>query len=372
MKVLFLIHSLAMGGAERVTANLANYWAEKGWQVMVATLSAVENDFYELHPVIDRIHLGVAKNSGWMISAIGNNLRSIMAVRRLLKSSQPNVAIGMMTTSSVLLAFAGWRLPIIKVGSERTYPPMATLGVVWQYLRARSYGMVDAVVALTGSSSRWLYEHTSVHRVAVIGNPVSWPLPVAEPIRDCNNVMRFGSHTLLAVGRLVEEKGFDLLIDAFSRIAHMVPDWDLVIVGDGVQRVKLEAYVRHLGLGDRVFLPGSVGNVGDWYSAADVYVLSSRHEGFPNTLAEALASGLPVVSFDCLAGPSDIIRNGVDGLLVPHLDVSALAEALLLLMRDNVLRAQMAERAPESRERFAIERIADQWELMFQNIWLGI
>jgi glycosyltransferase involved in cell wall biosynthesis len=368
MKILFLVHSLALGGAERVTANLANYWAEKGWQVMVATLATVENDFYRLLPAIDRIPLGVARDSEGMISAVANNVRSIWKIRGLLKNRQPDVAIGMMTTASVLLAFAGWGLPIIRVGSERTHPPMLSLGTGWECLRAFSYGKIDAVVALTESSSNWLCRHTDVKRVAVIGNPVIWPLPKNAPVQSWKKMISPNRHILLAVGRLTEEKGFLMLVDAFTRIAQIFTEWDLVIVGDGNARAELDARVQQLGLSERVILPGRVGNVGDWYSAANIFVLSSRYEGFPNTLIEAMAYGLPAVSFDCPTGPSDIIRNEVDGLLVPHMDVNALAQALARLMRDEGLRTRMALRAMEARERFAVERIAGQWEKLFGEL----
>lgn len=174
-----------------------------------------------------------------------------------------------------------------------------------------------------------------------------------------------GRKRALAAGRLVEQKGFDLLIEAFARVAGQHPQWDLVIVGDGPLRTDLEHAVRRRGLQNRVFLPGKVGNIGDWYEAAHLFVLSSRFEGFANVLAESLSHGLPAISFDCPTGPADIIRHGVDGLLVPPNDVGKLAAAMSLVMNDENLRSALAARAVEARERFSVERIAAQWEALF-------
>lgn len=368
MKILFLIHSLSLGGAERVTANLANYWAEKGWQVAVATLTGAESDFYVLDPRVKRIPLNVAARSPNVVAAVSNNLRSLRRVRRLLKEWQPEVAIGMMTTSSVYLALAARGLLVPCIGSERVHPPMMPLGKTWEKVRSISYGWLAAVVALTERSAEWIRAHTRAERVIVIANPIPWPLSSQKPIRDPAEVMREGRRICLAVGRLTRQKGFDLLISAFSEIAPKFPEWDLVIAGEGELRPVLERQVQELRLQGRVHLAGRVGNMGDWYEAADLYVMSSRFEGFPNTLLEAMAYGLPVISFDCETGPSDIIRHGVDGLLVPDGDVTSLRSGLERLMADEDLRRQLSIRAIEARQRFSLERVAQMWENMIEEI----
>jgi glycosyltransferase involved in cell wall biosynthesis len=176
---------------------------------------------------------------------------------------------------------------------------------------------------------------------------------------------------LLGVGRLSEEKDFSTLIKVFGELAAYHPDWDLVIVGGGPECERLGALIIELGLSERVFLPGVVGNLGEWYGRSDLYVMTSRFEGFPNTLAEALAHGLPAVSFDCDTGPRDIIRNELDGLLVAPGDMSALRLALDRVMGDNLLRMRFAERSVEARERFSIERVAGLWEALFRKKFSG-
>ena len=193
-------------------------------------------------------------------------------------------------------------------------------------------------------------------------------MPLDKPIVEPQAWVSPYRKLLLAVGRLGPEKGFDLLLDAFASMVKDFPDWDLVILGKGPEREALEAKRTVLGLEGRVFMPGRAGNVGAWYERADLYVMTSRYEGFPNTLAEALAHGLPAVSIDCETGPRDILRHEIDGLLVPQDDHVALVESLLKMMKDESLRHYYATRAVEVRDRFAVERVAEMWEKLFAEV----
>ncbi len=368
MKLLIFIHSLHSGGAERVTANLANHWAEKGWQVTVLTLTSTALDFYKLHPAVQRIALDVASESGSALAALRNNLRRVRALRRVLKQRRPDVALAMMSTANILLALASLGLKdVATVGSERTYPPRIPLGRAWGLLRTYSYGHLDAMVALTDESAVWLHQHTRARLIPVIPNAVIWPMPEQAPRLQIPEPVE-GLRTLLAVGRMSEEKGFARLIAVFHRLAPNFPDWELVILGDGPDRQTLEAQITATGLGGRVHLPGRAGNVGQWYAAADLYVMSSRFEGFPNTLVEAMAHGLPAVSFDCDTGPRDIIRHGIDGLLVPVENEAALEMALRQLMANDALRSQLGVKTQEVRQRFSMELVAKRWEKLFQKV----
>ncbi len=368
MRILFFIHSLSSGGAERVTANLANHWAAKGWEVFIVTLASQELDFYDLHPRVQRITLGLAGESRNAAVGMWNNLRRIYALRRVLRRVRPQVAVAMMTTANVLLAIAAWGLSnLLCVGSERIHPPQMPTGQPWEMLRRYLYRSLDSVVTLTTESAAWLRANTLAHRVVVIPNAVPWPFPVQEPVLPVERYVSNVRRILLAVGRLDKQKGFDLLLKAFSIIADDHSDWDLVILGEGPLRSHLESQVQELELVGRVMLPGRVGNIRDWYRRADLYVMSSLFEGFPNTLVEALVHGTAAVSYDCDTGPRDIIRHEVDGLLVPAGDVAKLADALDRLMGDRELRQQYALRAVEARERFSIERVAGMWEALFNG-----
>jgi glycosyltransferase involved in cell wall biosynthesis len=367
MKILFFIYSLRSGGAERVTVNLANHWAARGQQVTILTLLPQTFDFYELHPAVRRISLDLVSDGGNFLTGVWNNVRRILKLRRVLRGAKPDIALSMMTTANVLLAFATYRMTdLVTIGCERVYPPSyVTPGSAWGRLRRWMYGKLTAVAAQTQDAKAWLDSNTFARRVAVIPNAVQWPLPVQPPVIAPGELVPQSKRILLAVGRLESQKGFDWLIDAFATLAPKHPTWVLVILGEGTQRKALETQLSNQRLDTKVFLPGVVGNVAQWYARADVYVSSSRFEGFPNTLMEALAHGLPAVSFDCNSGPSEIIRHGIDGFLVPLGDLSAFTAALDQLMSDATMRYRFAQHATEVRERFSMERIASAWEAIF-------
>lgn len=369
MRLLILIGSMAGGGAERVAANLANHWAGNGWDVMIVTLMPYASDFYALHPAIRRVTFDIAADG----RSLWGNLRRVVAVRQVLRQFEPDIALGMMLAANIILALMsrGGNAPssqhrLLRVfGSEHSHPPTQPQGAIREMLRRHTYKRLHGVAALTEESAAWLRTHTNARRVVVIPNAAPWPLPVQAPEIAPESVCRAGRKVLLAAGRLLPIKGFDLLIAAFVGLAQKHVDWDLVILGEGTLRTALTAQVQASGLAQRVYLPGAVGNPGAWYEHADLFVLSSRFEGFGNTLAEALTHGLPVVSFDCDTGPRTIIRPEVDGLLVAPGDVASLAVGLHRLMSDAALRERFAVRALEARDRFSLERIARMWEEFF-------
>lgn len=364
MRLLILVHSLSSGGAERVTSSLANYWARKGWSITIVTVAGQDKDFYSLDSGINRVSLGLDQPSTSIWHALYYNFRRVRLLRALIRREQSDVVLGMMSTASVLVALAARKTGIPAIGSERTYPPAMPLGAIWERLRRCSYGYLGALVVQTEQGAIWIREHTKASFTAVIPNPVTFPLESHEPRIIPSNPGR----TLLAVGRLGEEKRFNWLIEIFAELSVRFTDWHLVILGEGVCRPKLEEQVEILGLAERVSLPGAVGNIGEWYESADLYVMTSRFEGFPNTLLEALSYGLAAVSVDCETGPGDIIRHEVDGLLVPQDDHRALVDALAYLMVDEGLRKQYGQRAKEAAQRFAPERIADMWENLFRQV----
>lgn len=371
MRILFVLYSLSAGGAERVTVNLANYWAGLGFKVTIVTLASKETDAYALSNEVRRVSLelaGISANS--LIAVINNGLR-IRALRRLLHGEKPDVVIGMMARSNCLLALAGVPAGCVAIGVEHTYPPAANLGFIWQRLRRHSYRWLDAVVSLTDQGTAWIEEHTHARHVATIANPVMYPLPRNEPFVPPDRYLKPDRKTLISVGRLEVNKGFARSIRAFARIAHEFPDWQYVILGQGALRGELENLVSQLSMQDQIYLVGQAGNVGDWYTAADAYIMASLVEGFPNVLIEAMAHGLPVLSVDCLTGPREIIRHRENGMLVPQDDPEALREGLSELMSNGVLRRNLASAATEVSEHLSLAKIATEWEDLFASFAKG-
>ncbi|NYT43766.1 glycosyltransferase family 4 protein [Pollutimonas thiosulfatoxidans] len=363
--LMIVIHSLNGGGAERVAADLSAYWVLRGYRVSVVTQTDPSTDAYVLHQKVKRHVLGTASASAGRLDAVLANLRRVWRLRRIIKRERPTVVLGMMTTSSILAIVAARSMPCRVIATEHTHPPSQELPEIWQRLRRWAYPQASAVVALTAGTSAWLEKHVPGSQLTVIPNAVRWPLERSEPIIE--PPPRQGRYRILAVGRLHPHKGFDLLIRAFEEIAGHFPNWDLVILGEGELRDTLQQQIDDAGLADRISMPGRVGNVADWYVQADLYALSSRVEGLSNTLLEAMASGLAPVAFDCETGPREIVRNGIDGVLVsPADDNHALAAHLSDMMAHPAQREAFARRAVDVRDRFSTTRIMALWGHLFE------
>ncbi|NYT65746.1 glycosyltransferase family 4 protein [Alcaligenaceae bacterium] len=363
---MIVIHSLKGGGAERVTVDISAYWVQRGYRVTVVTQADANTDKYTLHPKVQRYALGLAGDSKQVIAGVWANLRRVWALRRLIKRERPTIVLGMMTTSSILAIMAARGQPCRVIATEHTHPPAQKLSAMWLRLRRWAYPQAMAVVALTSGTASWLENNVPGSRLTVIPNAVQWPLEWTEPVIE--PPARQGRYRLLAVGRLHPVKGFDILIQAFTSIARHFPNWDLVILGEGDQRDTLQHQIDDHNMGERISMPGRVGNIGEWYVQSDLYVLSSRVEGLSNTLLESMASGLAPVAFDCATGPREVIRNGIDGVLVnPPEDFEALAAHLSDMMAHPEQRMAYARRSTDVRDRFSTARVMALWGHLFEN-----
>jgi glycosyltransferase involved in cell wall biosynthesis len=186
------------------------------------------------------------------------------------------------------------------------------------------------------------------------------PLPGAKADLDAK--------TVYAAGRFRYQKGFDLLIPAWAETARANPGWTLRLRGRGHLRKRLEGLIAEHGLEDSVTLEGPAEDIGSDMAQASVFVLSSRFEGFPLILLEAMSKGMAIVSFDCPTGPADIVDDHRNGLLVPHEDVEALAHAIRELVEDEELRRRTAAAAIETAQQYTIEAIGPQWEELFETL----
>jgi glycosyltransferase involved in cell wall biosynthesis len=216
-------------------------------------------------------------------------------------------------------------------------------------------------VVQTRSVAAWAEAFVPSGRVRVVPNPVrklsgGSPRPAALGQRKA----------VVAVGRLGREKGFDLLLEAFARSKLAGAEWQLVILGDGPERPLLQRRIDELGLQGSVLMPGVVKHPEQWLQHAQLFTLSSRFEGFPNALLEAMQCGLPVAAFDCPSGPGEIVRHEQTGLLVPAGDVDALAAAITQLASDADLRRRLGSAAAtDVASRFSLQHIGSMWEALW-------
>ena len=226
---------------------------------------------------------------------------------------------------------------------------------------ASGYRGLDVLAVLTAADER-------DYARALAGAPVRIErIPNAVP-RIGGAIAALDSRVVLAAGRLESQKGFDLLIRAWERVAAAHPDWQLRIYGSGPRRAELRRMILERGLYDRVLLMGRTRRLGEAMAAASLFVLSSRFEGFGMVIVEAMSKGLPVVSFDCPRGPGEIIHHGRDGILVPAGAVDALADGMLELIEDVAKRRRYGAAAVENARSYAVGPVARRWQELLREL----
>ena len=356
MHIASVIYSLSAGGGERVASTLINYWVGAGEQITLVTLDSVEKDFYRIDARVKRIGLGLTSESKNWREFISNNLRRVQSLRALFRSSEFDVVVSFIDKTNVLVLVATLGLGVPVIVSEQIDPREHAVGGVTAALRRVVYPSARAVVVQTARLSQWARRISRKQAVYIIPSPISEQFLSSHGSNGTS-----AHHTVLAMGRMEPQKGFDRLLMAFAKCAEKHPEWILRIVGEGTERQHLQALAVKLGLESRIRLDTVTKKPEKVLRDSDLFVLSSRYEGFPMVLLEAMACGLPVISFDCPTGPREMIRDGVDGVLVPPDDIDALAKAMDSLMGAPQERQRLAARAVEVSERFGLPRVMAMW-----------
>jgi len=368
-RITLVTSSLGRGGAERVISMLASSWAGQDKEVTLLRLDHGEIPAYSVDARVKLRSLGLVAKSSNLVQRVFRNLNRIRVLRHAIRESRPDVVISFQSTTNVLTLLATRGLGVPVVVAEHSDPSRSDIGKAWNKLRFRTYPLAHALVCPTNSALRFFQEKIKVKGRAI---PNVIAVPSAELVRYIAQPGRSSKrYTLIGMGRLVQSKGFDILLDAFSRIASSHPDWSLKILGEGPVKQELQSRAEAYGLTDRVYFAGEVRDPFPELCAADLFVFPSRFEAFGLALCEAMACGLPVVSFDCPSGPREIIRDGLDGVLVPPEDAAALSTVLHRLMNDPAERQRLASRAPEVLKRFDLDRILSLWEQLFENLTLA-
>jgi glycosyltransferase involved in cell wall biosynthesis len=344
-------------------STMANYWITKDWQITLLTfVDSSKSPFYDLDKRICYIPLAIAKNSSNPIIAIWNNCQRIKILRTAIINSKPDAIISFLDITNVTTLLATKWLKIPTIVSERNDPNSFPIISIWKKLRQWTYPFADAVVVQTQRALKYFSPQLQ-SQIYIVPNPVLLPSKNDNLAKKLLN-----KPSLIAMGRLEKQKGFDILLQAFTKIKDYYPEWTLTILGEGTLREELENLREKLGLSDRVYFPGRVNNPTQFLKQANIFVMSSRFEGFPNALCEAMACGLPVISTDCPSGPREIIRDGVDGILIPNEDVTALAAAMERLMGHEEERKYLASYALEITNRFSLEKVMNNWEEILQKV----
>lgn len=364
MKLTLVSSSLNVGGAERVVSTMANYWAAKGWQITILTFDdGSEPPFYDLDRRIDLHSLGIRDQDGFKfsVSSVRYNLRRIQVLKQAIVVSEPDLVISFVNDTNIMTLLACRGLKVKTIVSEHAYPTFGQLNKATELLQQWAYQRADLITVPTHTALSLFPIDRS--KTLVIPNPIA--LPRSEAIQS---QLYTDDRHILAIGKLTPQKGFDLAIKAFAKVAHRYPEWTLTILGEGEMRSELEDLCAELELEDRVFMPGVVRNIGTHLHKADIFILPSRLECFPVTLCEAMACGVPVIASKCLSGPREIIHNGTDGMLVASENISALTLGLNQLMSDPGKRQYFSHHAPKVLDRFGVEPVMTIWQRAIEQV----
>ncbi|MAR07379.1 MAG: glycosyl transferase [Cyanobium sp. NAT70] len=363
--IAFTIDSLKLGGAERMLLRWAVWCRDAGWRVVVITRHGPERDTYPLPEGLvrrqeTRLPIWLEWFGWWAFPA------RLLALRSLLQAEMVSVAVGVTVLPSVKLLLASRGLPLRCLVSERNYPPAKPPALPWRWLRRLSYPWADLHLVQTSTTGEWLRRCCGAQRQLLLPNPVIWPLPDHQPSLLPDALLPPDAPMILAAGTKAYQKGFDRLMPVFSQLSQRFPQLYLVVLGlsSHAQHGRdQQAWLRSLlgsdqVLQSRLLLPGPVGNMARWYARADLFVLPSRFEGFPNVLLEAMAAGCACVASDCCTGPRDLIQDERNGYLLPA-DASARRWVTTLesLLLNEGQRQQLGGEARFIRQRFGEERL---------------
>jgi glycosyltransferase involved in cell wall biosynthesis len=375
---ILLVSAWGMGGTIRAAINLAGYLADHHDVEIISTYRRRDEPYFPFDPRVKVLALDDERPGAvpWHIRparALLRRFRSafyhpkdfryhnhslwtdVQLVRRL--RGRRGVVIASRPGHNMLiadLAFPG----LVTVGLEQM-----NFGSHAKSLRkamTRRYKKLDGLAVLTE-------QDRETYREVLDGSVPMWRIPntvkeIEPPQAD------LGAKRILAAGRLTPQKGFDYLIQAFAPVARAHPDWELVIFGAGVSRSRLERRIADAGMEDRILLPGPTDDVAGEMARSSVYVLSSRFEGFPLVLIEAMAKGMAVVAFDCPTGPRDIVRDHENGLLIPHKDVEALSAGIEEMIEDEELRRRCGAAAVDAAREYTMAAIGPRWDAMLHEL----
>ncbi len=376
---ILLMDAYGMSGVVRTVLNVAGYLASHHEIEIVSVLRTRERPFF---PFPSGVHLHFVDDQ--RKGRVGGVRRWVRAIlrrfsSRVLHPADKRSARTSLWTDILLLrrllrvragVVIGTRPSLNMLGSQLSRPGVAVVG--WEQVNLaargpslqaeirRNYGALDAMVVLT-EADRCQYDEALAGATRVVRIPNAVPY-VGGPRSDVSRPV------VLAAGRLTRQKGFGRLIPAFARVAEQAPDWTLRICGRGPRREHLGRMIIKHGVSDHVMLVGQVTDMALQMEQASIFVLSSRWEGFPMVLLEAMTKGLPVVSFDCPTGPADIVEDGRTGFLVSDGDVDALGEAILELIRDEPKRRRFGAAAAERAKAFTLPRIGRLWEELLADL----
>ena len=359
MKLLFFIDTMRGGGAERVMATLTDELVKRGHDITLVTMFT-EEPFYSINKKIKLIQRKNRVNNAFFYR-IKHRFMSFPFIRKTIKEEQPDVIISFMLRLNSLVLISSTFLGVPVIASEHSTFDIQ-LPLMKMFKRYQINKLAHKVTVLTEHD----YNHIRgrLRNVEIMPNPLPF-----NPIEKYNIDRK---KNIIAVGNLdrYKGKGFDNLIKIWSEIAHLYPDWRLQIAGAGEWKniKELENLANIYNVSRQFEILGPIKKIDIKLRESSIFVLSSLEEGFGMALIEAMSQGCGCISFDCKAGPNEIITQDIDGILVEDQNMAAMREALVDLIENEEKREFLATNAIKSVSKFSVRSIVDKWEILFKEV----
>ncbi len=356
LNVLFFTGSMSWGGGtERSVSLISSYLSNRDFNVKVLSFFDGQSSFFMIDPEVELCSLNMQGQS-----PVIHYLNIIYKLRKFLIHNKIDLIVitDVILSLYVFPAILGTDIKTIYRENFNYFTNLNSLKRKFSRLLAIRYS--DFIVTITTDDQK-IYESKirDMNAITTIHN--------VKPFKTSTEA-NMDSKIVLAVGKLVKQKGFDMLLHAWSKIIKHEPSWKLQIAGAGVEEEKLKTLCTDLKLDDSVKFVGKISNIQNYYENASIYVMSSRFEGFGFVLIEAKELGLPIVSFDCPYGPGEVVRDGIDGLLAEAENIDDLSEKLLYLMHDKELRIEFSKNSLAD-SRFEKEIILPKWEKVIRDLF---
>jgi glycosyltransferase involved in cell wall biosynthesis len=377
---ILLLNAWTMGGTARTALNLAGRLAEHHDVEILSVIRKRQTPAFEFPPGVRVTAIDDQRRKVAPRGLAGFVRRRLTARQSVLMLSADRASARMSLWTDLMLARAlrrrrrgvliATRPALNLLAASLTSPSLVTIGQEHMNLLTHRPGVTRAITtryrgldALVTLTERDLEDY----RAALDDAPLLIAIPNAAPGTD--GPRSDGSaRTVMAAGRITRQKAFAELVKAFAQVREAHPDWRLVIYGRGPREPQVREAIAKSGVGASVTLAAPVSDIERAMAEASIFALSSRFEGFPMVLLEAMSAGLPVVSFDCPTGPRELVESGRNGLLVPNQDVDALAAALIRMIEDEELRRRCSEGAVETAERYSLDAIGQRWERLLDHL----
>ena len=350
-----------VGGTERVLSIIANELAEKVDKFNIHILNITNYSGKSSFKLDEKIRFERILNIKMTdINFKSKYLEIVKGIRGYIKENNIDILIDVEVIAS-LFSIPATRFTKTKLISWEHFNFYEDSGSSLRaYARKLAARFANCIITLTEQDKENYLNNLDIKgKVDYIYNPV-------EEIN--NGICNIDSKQIISVGRLTYQKGFDLLCEVANNVLKENKQWKWTILGDGEDKEKLQAKIREYGLEDRLILKGNVSNIEDYYKNSSLYVMTSRFEGLPMTLLEAKTYKLPIVSFNCLTGPSEIVKNNVNGLLINPENVEAMSDKLNILLKDEKKLKEFSNNAQIDIEKFELKPIIEKWENVLINL----